>query len=665
VLAPDTRELLLDLLRPPDGWQVDLAVGTTFTLDLQALLIAPLSFALFDWALDEDGRIDPLAALEALRRYADRTTVFCQAGMIGLPSNYQPLLIHLERSVVPVTAPTDGAIFHPKVWVLRFTGDHPEPRYRALILSRNLTFDTSWDTVVALESRRRLREHRPSAPLADFLHTLVTAGEAHLQPERTAAIRELASEIGHVRFEPPEGFDQIWFHPFGIDDRRWRLPERRDRTLVVSPFLGLGALSQLRSAGPDDVLVSRPESFDPHGAAAFAGWDTRVLATDELEQDTVSATASVDAAQPAGSADATPSTGTDLRGLHAKLVVVDCADRTHLYTGSANATGAAFGSNVEFMVELQGPRSEVGIEQMLDTSSKATTFGHLLKHYDVPTDAQPEDASTAKLESQLERARVAIGRLRFIAHAEADGADPTTGAPPDPDPGLGRQGTRPTYRLTLRGEGPLELPEAVTAVGCWRISAGQGHQVTPRMDADGLQAEFGRVAEDGLTAFFAFEVAGEVDDVRDVARFVVTAQLQGAPTDRVERVLARLLRDRDDLLRYLQFLLADNSHGLLELLEGLGDSTTSRGHDRQLVFREPALMERLLSILATEPERLAHVDRLLRDLEAAGRVDELAPPGLRELWAVIDEVRRELIDVDDDPQERATAPAATAHGVSP
>jgi hypothetical protein len=664
VLAPDTRELLLDLLRPPDGWQVDLAVGTTFTLDLQALLIAPLSFALFDWALDEDGQIDPLAALEALRRYADRTTLFCQAGMIGLPSNYQPLLIHLERSVVPVTAPTDGAIFHPKVWVLRFRGDDPEPRYRALILSRNLTFDTSWDTVVALDSRRRLKKHRPSAPLADFVEALVTAAEGHLQPERAAAIRELAREIRHVRFEPPEGFDQVSFHPLGIDDRRWGLPGRRDRTLVVSPFLGLGALSRFRSGGGEDVLVSRPESFDLHGATAFAGWDTRVLATDELEQDTVSATAAVDAGRPTRPAEAAPSTATDLRGLHAKLVVVDRGDRTHLFTGSANATDAAFGNNVEFLVELQGRRSEVGIEQMLDTSSKATTFGHLLKRYAVPTDPQPDDAATVKLESQLEAARVAIGRLRFVARAEADDTEPIGGMRTGRDLDPARQGSRPTYRLTLHGDGAVKLPEAVTDVGCWRISAGQGHQVTPRIHANGLGAEFGRVAEDGLTAFFAFEVAGRVDEVRDVVRFVVTAQLEGAPTDRVERVLARLLRDRDDLLRYLQFLLADSSDGLLELLEGLGETMSRRGQVQHRSFREPALMERLLAILASEPERLAHVDRLLRDLEAAGRVDELAPPGLRELWAVVDEVRREIVHVDEDAPV-PTTPTTTALEVTP
>lgn len=55
MLEPDTRELLLDALRPPDDCELVHAVGTTYSLDLQTLLFAPLAFAMFDWALDDEG----------------------------------------------------------------------------------------------------------------------------------------------------------------------------------------------------------------------------------------------------------------------------------------------------------------------------------------------------------------------------------------------------------------------------------------------------------------------------------------------------------------------------------------------------------------------------------------------------------------------------------
>ena len=38
MLAPDDRSVLLDLLRPPPGSSLDVAVATTFTLDLEAAL---------------------------------------------------------------------------------------------------------------------------------------------------------------------------------------------------------------------------------------------------------------------------------------------------------------------------------------------------------------------------------------------------------------------------------------------------------------------------------------------------------------------------------------------------------------------------------------------------------------------------------------------------
>ncbi len=55
-----------------------------------------------------------------------------------------------------------------------------------------------------------------------------------------------------------------------------------------------------------------------------------------------------------------------LSGLHAKLFVSEYHHRARLWTGSANATNAAFGGNVEFLVELQGARSACGVDAVLE-----------------------------------------------------------------------------------------------------------------------------------------------------------------------------------------------------------------------------------------------------------------------------------------------------------
>ena len=71
MFEPTNRFMLVDALRPPPGHTLSTAVGTSFTLDLDALLLATLSFAVADRLDTEDGRPDPIAMLESVRRHAD------------------------------------------------------------------------------------------------------------------------------------------------------------------------------------------------------------------------------------------------------------------------------------------------------------------------------------------------------------------------------------------------------------------------------------------------------------------------------------------------------------------------------------------------------------------------------------------------------------------
>ena len=75
------------------------AMGETRLILLSALML-PLSFAFFDWEhADGQPAADPLALLEALRRYGDRFTIFCQAGcpiIIG-SSTHGPVFYNILR----------------------------------------------------------------------------------------------------------------------------------------------------------------------------------------------------------------------------------------------------------------------------------------------------------------------------------------------------------------------------------------------------------------------------------------------------------------------------------------------------------------------------------------------------------------------------------------
>jgi hypothetical protein len=47
MLRPEERQHLMEPLRPPAGCKLDVAVGTTYSLDLISALMLPLSFAFF------------------------------------------------------------------------------------------------------------------------------------------------------------------------------------------------------------------------------------------------------------------------------------------------------------------------------------------------------------------------------------------------------------------------------------------------------------------------------------------------------------------------------------------------------------------------------------------------------------------------------------------
>ena len=175
MLAPGDRRLFLDALRPPEGYSFDLAVGTTYTLDLLALLAVPLAFTFRD-AQDGDGQLaaDPLALLESARRHTGRIVLFCHGGQTSVPRSRQPALAFLEQSVVTALPPRvdeTQAVFHPKAWALRYAAPDKPARYRLVCQSRNLTFDASWDTSLVLEGElmeHRVRGFSQNGPLADF-----------------------------------------------------------------------------------------------------------------------------------------------------------------------------------------------------------------------------------------------------------------------------------------------------------------------------------------------------------------------------------------------------------------------------------------------------------------------------------------------------------------
>src|SRR4051794_32744032 len=181
---------------------------------MTSALSVPLSFV----AGSGEEFTKPVAVLSALRKVADRVDIFCQAGQIKAPKDASDLLALLEPMVHQVGV--RRGLFHPKVWLLEFEND-AERRYRFLCSSRNLTPDASWDLLVRLDGvpAEDLRAADPdSGALGRFILALPQLCTVAYDGERLARLRGLASRLGSVRWELPEGIQQLAFRPLGTGE---------------------------------------------------------------------------------------------------------------------------------------------------------------------------------------------------------------------------------------------------------------------------------------------------------------------------------------------------------------------------------------------------------------------------------------------------------------
>ena len=614
MLAPADRRLLLDVLAPPDGYTLDHGVGTTYTLDLLALLRVPLAATALPWSGSGGRPVDnPFALLTALRRNASRISLFCHAGATKVPGNHVPLLAFLESSVHPVTPPSPGGVFHPKCWLLRFAPEYEEEpvRYRLLVFSRNLTFDRSWDVALSLDGELLDRQRRksPNRPLTEFFASLPAMAQAaghDLPVVAQERIDLLTSEVRRVEWSLPDAFDDLAFHPIGHDGKpSWPVVDLH-RLMVISPFVGAPAIERLAAEVRTEISVIG--RFDELAKLDPATIDR----LDEIDVfDDVSSLLDVDDADDCNTAE--DPDRPELSGLHAKVFVGERSRRATVYIGSANATEAAFERNVEFLVELDGWRTHHGTQAVRALLQDA----NLLTPFKPGAEPAAEDPSDA-LQRTLER----------VAHELAAGALRARVEPA----GEGR------WRTVLLATRSVDLRGVV-------LHARPLSQHTPQSVDLGATpaAAFAPVGLSSVTPFFALRLTARVEGGEQHLDAAVRLPLEGAPEGRAEAVTAELLSDTKRLLRFILLLLADDgdSDRMLAELEDLltersvGGSSSSHGGSGGLPLLEP-----MLRALHRNPERLDEIDRLLTDLRTAGASTErLLPPELSELWATISEVR--------------------------
>ena len=633
MLGTRDRTLLLESLRPPVGYRLRRAIGTSYRLDLIALLTAPLAFTFFD-AHDDDGVpvADPVAVLEALRRHAGNVTLFCQAGAITVPRPEQTLLAYLEGSVVEVQPPRDEAIFHPKIWVLAFEAEEGSAIYRVLCLSRNLTFARSWDTCLCLEGwlRQRQRGYARNKPLAELLLALPGLATRPVRTELRKELERMAREIRKVDFQPPPPFTDFRVHNLGLGRRRsWPLPTAL-RSLVVSPYLAGSVVQRLAREHGLEVLISRPEVFEE--VVRSAGREALPKTCYVLSPGAGLDARDAQEEEPNGSS--TVDGQVELAGLHAKLFLFENGQEARLFTGSANATVGAFQLNVEVLVELFGSKKDCGIASLLgrEDDSRLETLRSLLQAYQPAEAPEPDDDSGKELETRVERLARSLGAAGLTATVrEVDAEERWDMSLSGELPEFPSGALVKVWPVTLSSEAARRIERPVEE------QSGAGDRAGP---ADTI-ATFRGMSFEALTGFFAFDVSLREGPHESRQRFAVTAELVGAPENRRELLLQSLLKDRHRVLRLLLLILMDEGADVSAFVETANrDGSGSAG--AFVGWHEAALLEALLRSLSRSPDRIDEAARLIADLGRTKEGEGLLPERFTEIWAPVWAARESL-----------------------
>ena len=596
-LDPETRVLYGDSLQPPSGYVFDAGVATTFSLDFETALAAPVSLALFAAENRNDILAHPLALLEGAERIAGRLVVFADAGHLHAQSRpHSRLCSLLERIIVEVAAPRGGA-FHPKMWALRFRPLRAEDptRLRLLVLSRNLTRDRSWDISLRLDGEVTRRRFAKNKPLFDLLTRLPNMAVAGISDETRNLTDEIAKEVRYAKWTMPDRFKDVAFAVNGLDGKIWQ-PTACKRLGVISPFCDTDALNLLVGlpTAEKPIIISRPDQLVSVDSSTINAFE-RVSVLDEMA-------ASEDGEEVSASA---------LQGLHAKALIAEIGWDTVLTVGSGNATRPSLlsGNNLELFASLRGKRSKVGsIEQIMGEEG----FGRLTRAF-VPGELDPADPAVVTAEAQLDDARRVLcrGGLRLrCERTESEDAE------------------EHQWRVWLTSPESLPL-KGIGSLSAWPITRGDGHACDVLSALRfGTSVDLGTMPIVDLTRFLAFRLMDENE--KTSALFSTSLIMEGLPTERHAAILRWVIDSREAFFRYLRLLLSefgDPISAALVAQEGTGAKPWATAAD------DAPLLEDMVRALCRGGERLHAIEQLMARLEAENDTGtDLIPADFRKLW---------------------------------
>nr|BFD64528.1 phospholipase D family protein [Bdellovibrio sp. HM001] len=587
------RSSYLDVLKPDLGYSVEYILGTTYSLELDTILMSSLSLCL---SHSEDISLqiaDPIALLEGCRRLSEKSIILFESGQIHQPKKYNQLYYFIEQSLYSAKTPK-GGVFHPKVWFVKYKNDNNETKYRFICLSRNITFDTSWDFAFVVNGDEGSVQSEEGRQLSRFFGELQPE---NLKVDQKKIYAEALEDIKRVHFDVPNKMEMS-FHPLGL--KKSDIPfnaSEYDKQCIVSPFLR--SKFSKNQLAKENILIS--SSFEIHKMEQESKKQFKeiLVINDALFDFKTNENESIKELDDVGS------------DLHAKMYFLEKGKNTELFLGSANATDAAFNQNVEFLLRLKGKTEQIGIDQFLN-SDEDFGFRTILKDYENGSLSEKE-LNQMDFDEQIFKIKKALFTSVLKYEFSEDNEN---------------------FKIALNFSPSPEWQKLIKAQD-FVVKVNLLSNPSKTLDLTNETAFTGLVLGE-LTSLFCFSVtiAGF-----EQAPVTFTQKIDGPefPKKRSDHVIRSSIDSMDKFIRFL-YLILHGGEVTVDALSGVLDKGSQKGQGNS--YLQIPLFEEILKSLARTPDKLIYIDKVIDGLKDADQ--KVIPDSFLALWGNVKRARESL-----------------------
>jgi len=589
-----------NLLMPPEGFQLDNAIATSYSLDLDALISIPVALY-FAHSLDLNVKQDIVQVLDSIRRASETVKVFCQKGQIKVPETQHRLYSFIEPCVVQVP-PTQNNSFHPKIWVIRYKNNFKEIKYRLIVLSRNLTFDRSWDVAFQMEGdciQGRQNNFRNTKPLIDFINYLSGF-------EKINWLKPFLADLGKTEFKITSNeFEDFKFLPTGFDNYRENIlfdNHVYDDLLIISPFITNGGLEIAKEhSRVKPTLLSREFELKKINKEVLSHFSLYHLSNDFVE------------GEEKLEVDTEENILSQQQDLHAKVYAYKNGWDAYLLLGSANCSKRAMENNVEFMVQLKGKNSKIGPDAIF--SELVNKDLQIFQQYSGAEELSEQEKLLDEQEQALQKLKIELVNAALKARASR----------------------QEDSNFQIDFEFNLKGIEANSKIELTVNLLNSEQKQTLKVGEKNNWAVH-NISELDLSCFLILEL--KLKGSSAILRFAMKIEITNLPSTRSTKIFRDIISNTANFFKYIRFLLAEN-YWDEQLSFGEGNGKHSDGSPFGFYFSEEPIYENMLKAVSREPEKLAEIKKVMDKLsEEENKETPIIPQDFKELWKVFDETQR-------------------------